>query len=314
MLDRVEDQQEIITMLKNAMNKNRLNHAYLFHGEKGVGKMDVSVYLSLMMYCDSFPPCMSCSDCKQILSFEHMNVTLIEPIGKGIKKEQIKALQEEFSKTSLVKGPRIYIINHIDQISPAAANSLLKFIEEPPSDNIYAILLTENKNMVLPTIISRCADVSFKPLKKNRIIERLVESGLDEKTSNILAYITSNNEETEKYLESEIVDVFLDFVKTRTRKDASLFLLNNQTFLSSRENLSLLFKLLTVLYLDLFNLEFKNKKINLYSIKKDIIKYKEMYSYTKIKDNLDLILDLNTRLGANTIPKNIINTLMLNLF
>lgn len=314
MLERINDQAEIIKMLTNAKHNNRLSHAYLFHGPKGVGKLDVAMYFALMHYCDSNPPCMNCASCNQILQGEHMNVTLIEPIGKGIKKEQVLALQDEFSKTSLVKGARIYIINHIDLISPSAANSLLKFIEEPPADNIYAILLTENKNMVLPTIISRCADVSFKPLKKETIIKSLKKDGLDLKTANILAYLTNNPGDYQEYLNSEIIDVFTEFLHTLNRKDASLFILDNSKFLYDRANLSLLFQLVSVLYEDLFKLEYKDTEISFYSLKKEIIKYKEVYSYDKLKENLDLILDLNTRLGANTIPKNIINTLMLNLF
>lgn len=314
MLERINDQAEIIKMLTNTKHNNRLSHAYLFHGPKGVGKMDVAKYFALMEYCSNEVPCMTCDSCKQILDDSHMNVRIIEPIGQGIKKEQILLLQEEFSKTSLVKGARIYIINHIDKISLSAANSLLKFIEEPPSDNTYAILLTENKNMVLPTIISRCADVSFKPLKKETIIDLLISDGLDKQTANILSYLTNNPEQYKDYLESDIIDVFISFIEAKTSKDASLFILDNNKFLYDRDNLRLLFKLIIVLYEDLFKLEYDDKEISLYTLKNKIVKYKKIYTHNQLKENLEMILDLNTRLGSNTIPKNIINNLMLNLF
>ena len=76
------------------------------------------------------------------------------------------ALQEEFSKTSQIEGPRIYIINHADKMSTQAANSLLKFIEEPTSEETYGILITEQKDSILPTIISRSIILNFDMPKK----------------------------------------------------------------------------------------------------------------------------------------------------
>ena len=83
---------------------------------------------------------MKCEVCHQILNNEHLNVYVISSDSKVIKKEQIVGLQEEFSKTSNVSGPRIYIIIDADKMNQNSQNSLLKFIEEP-EEGIYGIFM-----------------------------------------------------------------------------------------------------------------------------------------------------------------------------
>ncbi|MFG5456460.1 DNA polymerase III subunit delta', partial [Enterococcus faecalis] len=76
-------------------------------------------------------PCESCRNCQRIESGNHPDVHVVHPDGLSIKKGQIQALQEEFSKTGLESHKKLYIISHADQMTVNAANSLLKFLEEP---------------------------------------------------------------------------------------------------------------------------------------------------------------------------------------
>ena len=149
----VSQQADIKRILLNTKSKNRLSHAYIFSGPSGVGKKEMAYYFALMQYCHNDEPCMTCQNCHQILNNEHLNVFVISSDTKTIKKEQIVDLQEEFSKTSNVPGPRIYIILDADKMNPQSQNSLLKFIEEP-EEGIYGILCTTNISKILPTIIS----------------------------------------------------------------------------------------------------------------------------------------------------------------
>ena len=164
-----------LRILENSIKNNRLSHAYLFTGPNGTYKKEMAYHLAMMLYCKEEVPCYKCEDCLAIMENRHLNIYYVEPFGQNIKKEQIIALQEEFSKTSLLPGPRIYIINEADKMNSSAANSLLKFIEEPNSD-IYGILITEHKENILPTIVSRSMVVAFSELDKKRqnaIIENL---------------------------------------------------------------------------------------------------------------------------------------------
>ena len=119
-------------MLKKAKANGRLSHAYLFYGEDGTGKKEMAYALAALLYCPN-GGCLECDTCKTILTGNHMNVDYIgiQTDKKLISKEQVNDLQEEFAKTSLVEGTRIYIVDGIDTASSAAQNSLLKFIEEP---------------------------------------------------------------------------------------------------------------------------------------------------------------------------------------
>lgn len=95
-------QPQVMTMLQNSITKKRVAHAYLFEGEKGTGKQEISNAFAKSLLCEApttgYEPCELCRNCKRISSGNHPDVHLIERDGLSIKKEQIKGLQEEFSK------------------------------------------------------------------------------------------------------------------------------------------------------------------------------------------------------------------------
>lgn len=115
--DLISEQADIKRILLNTKKKNRLSHAYIFEGPAGVGKREMAYYFAMMLYCKEDEPCMKCEACHQILNNEHLNVYVISSDSKIIKKEQIVGLQEEFSRTSNVSGPRIYIILDADKMN-----------------------------------------------------------------------------------------------------------------------------------------------------------------------------------------------------
>ncbi|MFE5278853.1 DNA polymerase III subunit delta', partial [Bacillus cereus] len=182
-------------MLKNSIKKGRLAHAYLFEGMRGTGKKDVSLLLSKSLFCtqpvDGYMPCEVCHNCKRINSGNHPDIHIVEPDGASIKKQQIQMLQEEFAKTGVESKKKVYTIVHADRMTVNAANSLLKFLEEPTSETT-AILLTEQTQKILPTILSRCQIVTFKQLSSEHLIQKLVERGVSEKKAPIIAQLTNN--------------------------------------------------------------------------------------------------------------------------
>lgn len=155
----IQNQQHIYNVLKQNKLKDRLSHAYLFYGDDGVGKKEMAYALACLFYCEH-DGCLACETCKNILEGQHLNVSYIGVLDskKLISKEQITDLQEEFSKTSLLDGPRIYIVDGIDTASASAQNSLLKFIEEPVNNTpTIGIFIATDLANVVSTIVSRCS-------------------------------------------------------------------------------------------------------------------------------------------------------------
>lgn len=146
-------ESEFEKIVLQSLNNNCLGHAYLVKVNDNSKSIIDDVVVSIFAYYNSF---LSKEDIKkQINMNEYNDLMVIKPDGKFIKKEQIMVLQDEFSTRSLYDGVRIYIIDGAEALNKAAANSLLKFLEEPDG-NIIGILLTKSVNKIFKTIISRC--------------------------------------------------------------------------------------------------------------------------------------------------------------
>lgn len=104
-------QQEVVRFLINSYQKNRLVHAYILEGPKGVGKLFVAKNFAKMLLCESDDRiCGTCRHCQMIESDGHVNVYMIRPDGNSIKKEHIQELQSEFSKMAAEDCAKVYII------------------------------------------------------------------------------------------------------------------------------------------------------------------------------------------------------------
>jgi len=222
-----EKQSDVIKMLENSRRKNRLVHSYLFCGDKGIGKLLTAFYFAAMVLCKSdHKPCLKCNICRRVVSRSHMNVYFVEPEGESIRKEQIEDLQHEFSMTSLEEGARVYIINHADKMTTAAANTLLKFLEEPIIES-YAILITENLMAVLDTIKSRSQIINFKKISKRETALALQRKGLSEEISYICSSLTSSVEEALDFASSTVFQEMIRFTRemnvSLTNKKRSCF-------------------------------------------------------------------------------------------
>ncbi|PPA68511.1 DNA polymerase III subunit delta' [Jeotgalibacillus proteolyticus] len=184
-------------MLAHSLAKHRVAHAYLFEGARGTGKKDMALFLAQGLFClrpTEGIPCKTCDQCQRITSGNHPDVHVVEPDGLSIKKDQIRALQEEFSKSGVESKRKTYIINFADKMTSQAANSLLKFLEEPhPSTT--AILLTEQMQLMLPTILSRCQHIPFQSLSPVLFKERLIEQEVHPTMAALLSKLTNQQEE-----------------------------------------------------------------------------------------------------------------------
>ncbi len=250
-----ESQPKVVQLLENSLKKDRLSHAYLFEGPKGTRKFETAIYFAQMLLCTSedSKPCLECKNCKRIKHGTHPNVYMIEPVKNIIKKQQIQDLQIEFSKTSIEPGPKVYIIRDIETIHVAAANSLLKFLEEP-FPNIHAILTTSNINRILPTIISRSQVVQFQSLNPEIVRKDMIDAGYPEETALITCELTNSLDTAMEIANSEF---YLDFVQTvkdlyeiiNTKEESLIIYFNqNNSIIYQDKELSILFLSLMIIY------------------------------------------------------------------
>ncbi len=193
----VQLQPNVLMLLENSMKKNRLAHAYIFEGGHGTGKREIALQLTKLIFCENVTEnraCNCCSSCVRIEQQSHPDVHLIEPEGQSIRKEQMKYLHAEFRMKSVESGYKVYVIDHAEKMTLSAANSLLKYIEEP-APNTKLILLTTLIHQVIPTIISRCQVISFRQLDHETFCRQLISEGVSQEVAPLLVNITNNVEE-----------------------------------------------------------------------------------------------------------------------
>ena len=203
-------QPQVVKLINNSFQSNHLVNTYLFYGEKGTLKMDVALYFASLVLCEAGGACGVCEQCKRIEQLTNPNIFIISPEQETIKKEQIDSLEHEFALSSDYK--RVFIIKDIDKATLSASNSLLKFLESL-NEGDYGILLSENINLVLPTIKSRSVLVHFLPKAKQLISKELINRGVIEDNSRAIATITNNSSEAMNMAKDKMFNQILDLVK-----------------------------------------------------------------------------------------------------
>lgn len=191
----IKDEQPILyRQLHNSLKHGTLLHAYLFEGEDLFQLNEWATWAMCGFFClepKDGDPCLKCLNCRRIQENEHPDVLHIAPVGNTIKVEQIRLLQQEFGKSGMETKKRGFIISSGEKMSVSAANSLLKFLEEPQEDTL-AIFTTTALGQILPTIQSRLSILHLRPLKKDRLREKLTENTLTKKNADVLSYLTDS--------------------------------------------------------------------------------------------------------------------------
>jgi len=193
--EKLETIQPIVfRQLQNSFEHGRLAHAYLFEGDQGTGKAALALWFTKHLFCLDLQdnmPCEKCNNCLRINSREHPDVVEIEPDGQSIKVDQIRALQSELTKSGFESAKKVVIIHQAEKMNTNSANSLLKFLEEPPA-NFMIILETQSLGKILPTIRSRCQIIHFQGLSTQRLQARLEAEQIPTKTASLLANLTNS--------------------------------------------------------------------------------------------------------------------------
>jgi DNA polymerase-3 subunit gamma/tau len=178
----VVGQEHITATLKNAIRTNRIAHAYLFTGPRGVGKTTTARILAKTLNClnpKDAEPCNECEMCKSILSSQSLDIIEIDGASnRGI--DEIRTLRESV-KYAPTKGKyKVYIIDEVHMLTRESFNAFLKTLEEPPGHTIF-IFATTDVHKVPLTIISRCQRFDFRRIQMHTIKELLAKIAKEEK-------------------------------------------------------------------------------------------------------------------------------------
>lgn len=173
-------QEQLREHLENAVRMNKVSHAYIINGERNAGKEFIARTFAMALQCEDrqgVEPCQECHSCKQAKSGNHPDIIFVTHEKPGTI--GVDDIRKQINGDVAIKpysGPKkIYIVREGEKMTVQAQNALLKTLEEPPE---YAVILilTDNVNALLPTILSRCVVLNMKPVKDARIKEYLMEN------------------------------------------------------------------------------------------------------------------------------------------
>ena len=293
MIDDYKNLQSVgYNIIKNAVNNDKISHAYLIETMGNDYGFDFALAFAKVLLCPykyfNDEKCGNCNQCKAIDDNNFIELEIIDTEEMWIKKEKIDSLQKNFNFKPIIGKRKVYIINNADRIKDTIANKLLKFIEEP-AEGIVAILVTENKEKIIDTIISRCQIISLKKLSNlNNNILNKYENDLIIKTVDFLNYFEKNGIETIAHTNELIHNNFKE-----------------------REEYINFFELMILIYNDIINLKLNNKNttFNDYNINLDDFK---KLSFENILKKIDILLDLKKYIMNNVNLNLLIDKLIIN--
>ena len=193
----INGQEQLKEHIQNAIASNKVSHAYIINGERNAGKEFIARIFAMTLQCEKGgkEPCNECHSCKQALSHNQPDIVYVsheKPNSIGV--EDIRGQINNDIGIKPYSSPRkIYIMNEGEKMTPQAQNALLKTLEEPPE---YAVILilTDNVEGLLPTIISRCVVLNMKPVPDKLVKKYLMEElGVPDYKANICVAFARGN-------------------------------------------------------------------------------------------------------------------------
>lgn len=298
MLEEYEKKEPIIYRQISNSIKNGLSHAYLFELND-----NIYAYEMIMSFVKKVLSNGDDNIAKRIDDGNYPELKHIFPDGQLIRKEQLEELQKSFSTISLENDKRFYIIHDSEKLNVAAANSLLKFLEEP-SDGIIAILLTNNINLMLKTIVSRCQILTFS---KNKLEDYIKFNQI---TSDITLHklfftIWKNKDELNEYHRNFVKKV-IEFINYYEKNKLKTIVYENRFFeeINDKIELNKFFECVILFYRDLLRYKFGS----------DVLYFDDyidnIREFSCINTEEMIIKKINTLLEKERLIKNNVNTSM----
>lgn len=199
--------------LNRLARSETIPHAILLSGQSGIGKRMIAERFIKSLYCTGLQkPCLECSVCRQIAAGSFPDYLVLErdekgkiPVGMRDKPAEgtVRWLIDKMTRVP-VTGRSAVLIDGVNTISDAGQNALLKTIEEPYSEAVI-VMIAEGRSGILPTILSRCMDISFNPLPDSDVASILVSSGSRESSAGLIAAMSGGSMDCAIRLQDEKV-------------------------------------------------------------------------------------------------------------
>ncbi len=177
-------QAHVLRALTNALASNRLHHAYLFTGTRGVGKTTVARILAKSLNCETgvtAEPCGQCLTCREVDGGRYVDLIEVDAASRT-KVEDTRDLLENVQYAPTRGRYKVYLIDEVHMLSAHSFNALLKTLEEPPA-HVKFLLATTDPQKLPPTILSRCLQFNLKRLTLEQIVQHLNKIAIEENIS-----------------------------------------------------------------------------------------------------------------------------------
>lgn len=311
----------VFKQMQQTVKQNQLAHAYLFEGVSGTGKKDLALWLAASLFCQNLHdhlPCEECSTCVRVLQHQHPDVIEIAPDGLSIKVEQVRDLKAEFSKSGVEGQQKVFIVEDVEKMTVGAANSLLKFLEEPDG-KVVAFLLTTAKQRILPTILSRCQLIHFQPLSKKRLLAELEKKELPMSQASLLVHITNSLETAIEMSQDEwfnearkIIWKWFVLVSKKEQQGFVFVQTDIMPHFKEREQYLLVIDLLLLAYRDAMMLNYEAVDILAYPQHQEILeKTATRFNGAHLTEALETILLSRKKLESNVNAQGVFEQLSL---
>ncbi|WP_214851731.1 DNA polymerase III subunit delta' [Exiguobacterium sp. s193] len=319
-----QTQSVISTILQNSLRTNRINHAYIFTGDYEPLLLEAAQLFAKSLFCeqkDQVEPCNECRSCRRMDSGNLVDYYQIEPDGATIKKEQIQQLMHDLSLRGLEGDRQIYVVTQAHRMTPQAANSLLKFFEEPGEGKV-AILLTNQPQLLLPTIRSRGQLLSFRPADRVMIGQVLSEkTSRDPELTQLAARVYSKIDDAEQaLLEDWFVNArasVLQLMEELANRPADLPLFVQEKWIGqfkNRQDVRIGLELVTCFFEDALHLKLNPSwEIITYTNSRPLLEQMGGKSQATITRWLQAVLAAVKRVEANVNPQLTVERLMFDL-
>jgi len=300
--------EEIIKNLKKSLDAESYSHAYTFDGIMGIGKKMLSGVFAKALQCrDVARPCNECISCRAFDVGNHPDIIYVVPSGRTLGVDDIR---EQVGNVVHIRPyqyeHKIFIIHGADQMSIAAQNALLKTLEEPPSYAVF-LLISENFNNFLPTIVSRCVTLKLKPLH-NELVEKYLKEHGYETSEAIAAAIASGgsiggattliSDDTFKEHQKEVHDIL------NSLPIASLWdiLLLAKRFEKMKDHSIRSLNFIQIWYRDalIYKATGSSERFMQKDLEKSVIAFGEQMSFKQLTMGMEAARDAGYNLGANS--------------
>ena len=291
------DQPTAVKIIKNAVKKKKVAHAYLLETNGYMQKEDFAISLAKYLLCpnnySNNSLCVNCTQCQNIDKniFDDLKIIRPDENSLWIKKDQLIELQKDLTTKSVQSGKKIYIITDATKLNASSSNSMLKFLEEP-NPNIIAILLADNIHQLLDTIVSRCQIISLNPNFKEKKLEE---------------YLSVNVDDLEL-----IEKTTINFLKQFEQKKEQTIIYTKKLFhnhITSKNDIIAAFEIMLLYYKDALNLKINGQADLFLDVDQNILNN----STQELNRRINILLDLKKKIYINANTNLLIDQLIIEL-